>query len=316
MALDHYVPQVHLRQWNSPALEGKKLFGVRKRDLHVFPCSSKDVCRIDEGNTNDYLADPRAIEEFLKTVEPAYNQALADIRTGKTNAQAVYVIAGFAAYVAACSPTAVRLQKPPLESSVDLTTEMMEKNGELSPPPEILGGKSWSELRNAGVIKVTIDGKFPQAIGISSVLEFTSQFGNGDWELLLNPDASVNPFMTSDFPCCLAQSPDPMIMDRVVPLAPDLAVRIHPKLQSEGDEPDLSFPNHRFRKSVLQHAEVRAINTLVARCAESLVFSRDRPEWLQAFLRKHQKYRVATLIDRIPAGEGAYILSRVRCVPA
>jgi hypothetical protein len=315
MALDHYIPQVHLRQWNSPELATKKFFGVRKRDLHVFPCSSKDVCRVDEGNTNDYLADPRAIEEFLKTVEPAYNQALAVLRTGKTNAEAVYVIAGFTAYIAACSPTAIRLQKPPLESSVDLTTELMEKNGELQPPPEVLGGKTWSELREAGAIQVTIDGKFPQAIGISSVLEFASQFGNGDWELLLNPYASVNPFMTSDFPCCLEQSPDPMIMDRVVPLAPDLAVRIHPNLQSEGEEPDLSFRSHRFRKRVLRHDDVRAINTLVARCSENLIFSRDRSDWLKGFLRKHQNFRVATLIDRIPAGEGAYLLSRVRCVP-
>lgn len=314
MALDHYVSQVHLRQWNSPALAGKKLFGVRKRDLNVFPCSSKDVCRTDEGNTNDYLADPRAIEEFLKTIEPAYNQALAQLRTGKTNPDAVYVIAGFAAYIAACSPTAIRLQEPPLESSVDLTTEMMERNGELSPPPEILGGKSWSELRKAGVIKVSIDGKFPQAIGISSVLEFTSQFGNGYWELLFNPASDTNPFMTSDFPCCVEQSPDPRIMDRVLPLAPDLAVRIHPNLELHGKEPDFSFSHHRVRKRVLAHQEVRAINTLVARCSENLIFCRDRSDWLIGFMRKHQKFRVATLMDRIPAGDGVYLMSRIRCV--
>jgi hypothetical protein len=43
--------------------------GFRRRDGHVFPCSSKDVCRVQDGSTNEYLLNDRAIEEFLKTVE-------------------------------------------------------------------------------------------------------------------------------------------------------------------------------------------------------------------------------------------------------
>ena len=65
MPLDHYVSQVHLRQFYSPALDGKQMYGFRKRDGHVFPCSSKDVCRVQDGSTNEYLLKDRIIEEFL-----------------------------------------------------------------------------------------------------------------------------------------------------------------------------------------------------------------------------------------------------------
>ncbi|WP_377829145.1 DUF4238 domain-containing protein [Bradyrhizobium lupini] len=84
MPLDHYVSQVHLRQFYSPELDGKQMYGFRKRDGRVFPCSSKDVCRVQNGSTNEYLLNDRATEDFLKTVEPNYNPAIAELRTGKT----------------------------------------------------------------------------------------------------------------------------------------------------------------------------------------------------------------------------------------
>lgn len=70
MPLDHYVSQVHLRQFYSAALGGKQMHGFRKRDGHVFPYSSKDVCRVQDGGTNEYLLNDRAIEEFLKRSKP------------------------------------------------------------------------------------------------------------------------------------------------------------------------------------------------------------------------------------------------------
>ena len=50
MALDHYVSQVHLKQFFSPAL-GSRLYATKKSDLKSFQCHSKDVCRIEEGST-------------------------------------------------------------------------------------------------------------------------------------------------------------------------------------------------------------------------------------------------------------------------
>src|SRR4029077_16902489 len=77
MALDHYVSQVYLKNFYSPALDGL-VYAIRKSDLKRFPTKSQDVCRIEEGSTNAYLTKDRAIEEFLKEVEPRYNASLCE----------------------------------------------------------------------------------------------------------------------------------------------------------------------------------------------------------------------------------------------
>jgi len=76
MSLDHYVSQVHLKNFYSPALDGH-MYAIRKSDLKKFPCTSRDVCRIENGSTNAYLKEDRAIEDFLLDVEPKYNASIA-----------------------------------------------------------------------------------------------------------------------------------------------------------------------------------------------------------------------------------------------
>ncbi|WP_425603751.1 DUF4238 domain-containing protein [Coraliomargarita parva] len=75
MALDHYISQVYLRNFYAPDLKGR-MHAIRKRDLKYFTPDSKSICRIDENSTNAYLEDSRAIEKFLKTIEPKYNTAV------------------------------------------------------------------------------------------------------------------------------------------------------------------------------------------------------------------------------------------------
>ena len=113
MALDHYVSQVHLKRFCSPALGGLT-YAMRKSDLKRLTPRSQDVCRIDDGNPNDYLIEPRAIEEFLKTIEWKYNSAVSVLEMGEPNQQTIYTIAGFAAYVLTCSPAAMRINAGPL----------------------------------------------------------------------------------------------------------------------------------------------------------------------------------------------------------
>ena len=171
MPLDHYVSQVHLRQFYSSALDGKQMYGFRKRDGHVFPCQSKDVCRVQDGSTNEYLLHDRAIEEFLKTIEPNYNAALAELRTGKPSGDAIYTIAGFAAYVTSCSPGAMRLHADPLRNSVEAIGKILDSQGEIPRAPPALGGKTLTELLDSGEVKIDVDEKYPQALGISGIMD-------------------------------------------------------------------------------------------------------------------------------------------------
>jgi hypothetical protein len=317
MPLDHYIPQVHLKKFYSPAL-GNRMYATRKSDLKSFTQNSKNVCRINDGSTNAYLQEDRQIEEFLKTIEPEYNKALAKLIGDKIDEQCIYTIAGFVAYVVSCSPAGMRIQSGPLKSSVETVAAMMEARGLIPPPPKDLKelglrGESLVELLGTGEAKVEVDPKFPQAIGISSIRRSLAIFGNFTWEILLN-DFIDSPFFTSDFPAAVEETTDPRIINRIVPLAPDLAIRIRPDPTIDKDLADFAFANFRCRKRSVSHKEVEEINRLIVRCAENTVFYRDDSAWVHGFIAKNRHYRVEPSISKQPTRNGSLLISRLKIV--
>lgn len=314
MPLDHYVSQVHLRKFLAPAI-GNRMLAISKTTLNQFSPAPKDVCRIQEGSTNEYLSEPRAVEEFLKLVEPAYNRAVDALESSNVDVSTVRTVAGFIAYVYSCSPTGMRLFSGPLRASVEATAELLDRRGELPPIPPALGATTIKELFERQAVKVDVDPKFPQAIGISQIVGLAILMGNFPWELLKNEHAS-SPFFTSDFPIGLEQSLDPRIMNKVVPLSPTLAVRILPNLDRNRKEPDSSFAGFRHRRRTLRRDEARAINQLLVRSAEDFVFFCQNQPWVPRFIERNRNFRVESTTDRIPAPSGGeYQLSRQHVAP-
>ena len=132
MPLDHYVSQVHLRKFYSPVL-GDRMYAMRKSDLKSFTPSSKVVCGINDGSTNAYLQNDRAIEEFLKVIEPKYDAALEMLKTRKINTECIYTIAGFIAYVNTCSPGGMRINSEPLKERLENIAFELDAKGEIPP---------------------------------------------------------------------------------------------------------------------------------------------------------------------------------------
>ncbi len=312
MPLDHYVPQVHLRKFYSPAL-GNRMYAIRKSDLKGFTPDSQAVCRIMDGSTNAYLRKDREIEDFLKTIEPNYNAALDKLIAGEIDSKCVYTIAGFVAYVVTCSPAGMRIQSAPLRSAVETTAIMMEAEGSLPPPPAQLGDTRRSELLRDGAAEVMIDPKYPQAIGIQSILRFVSMFGNFKWEIL-NNTFNDSPFFTSDFPVAIERTDDPRILNRIVPLAPTLALRIRPDLTIDRCRSDLSFPEFGYRRRDLGREDVTRLNRLIVRCAEDIVFYRDDHTWVRPFVSKNRHYRIEPWTRRIATSTGTLLVSTQRIV--
>ncbi len=145
MPLDHYISQVYLKKFYSPAL-GNRMYAIHKTDLKAFTPRSEDVCRIMDGSTNAYLREDRAIEDFLKTIEPNYNTSLEKLIAGKIDKECIYTIAGFVAFVICCSPAGMRIHSSPLKSSVEVTATMMDAQELIPPAPAVLGGARLSEL--------------------------------------------------------------------------------------------------------------------------------------------------------------------------
>lgn len=312
MPLDHYVPRVHLRRFYSPVL-GNRMHAIRKTDLKTFTPRAEDVCRISEGNTNRYLRGDRAIEQFLKTIEPNYNAAVAKLVDRTIDHECVYTIAGFVAYVSTCSPAGMRIHSGPLRDLVEAEAALMDASGALPPAPEELGGASLTELLREGTVKTTIDQKYLQAIGINRILQITTLFGNSKWEILRN-DSGDSPFFTSDFPVALEQAADSRILNRIVPLAPDVALRIKPDVAADQDRVDLSFPNFGHVNRRPGRDELVRLNRSIVRCAEDLVFYRDTHAWVRSFVSKNRWYRIEPRTDRLSVDTGTLLVSTQRVV--
>ena len=118
MPLDHYVSQVHLRKFYSPEL-GELMYATRKSNLKSFTPNSQSVCRIADNSTNSYLRQNRAIEEFLKKIEPAYNASVTKFIDDKVDHESIFAISGFVAYVLTCSPTAMRIGTAPMKGMAE-----------------------------------------------------------------------------------------------------------------------------------------------------------------------------------------------------
>ncbi|MDT0635964.1 hypothetical protein, partial [Spectribacter hydrogenoxidans] len=112
------MSQVHLRNFYSPNL-GNRLYAIRKSDLKTFTPDAKAICRIENGSTNPYVTEERAIEEFLKHIEPKYNAAVAAIADGDIDEDVIFVVSGFVSYILTCSPAAMRLAVNPLEQVIE-----------------------------------------------------------------------------------------------------------------------------------------------------------------------------------------------------
>jgi hypothetical protein len=311
MALDHYVSQVHLKNFYSPAL-GERMYAVRKSNGKAFTPDAESVCRIEEGSTNAYLTHDRAIEEFLKGVEPQYNAAIKKLLAGEIDPECIAVIAGFAAYVMTCSPAAMRIQTVPLKAGLESFARALDRADTLPPPPAALGGANLTELLQSGKIDFTVDPKYPQAIGIANIQKMTLMLGNATWDILENPFDDC-PFFTSDFPAAIEETENPHALNRIVPLTPNLAIRIRRDSLLEREFDDLTFPRFRHRVRRIRRKELAAVNRLLVQCAEDLVFYREDHPWVKPFIKKNASYRVETEIQTLP-GSGRAPRARLRVV--
>lgn len=313
MALDHYISQVHLKRFYSPDLDGL-MHAIRKSDLKQFTPRSKSVCRIDEGSTNYFLEEPRVIEEFLKDIENKYNSSVSKFETGTPDQSSIYIIAGFVGYVMSCSPTAMRIASKPILGALEITAKFMEEDGSIPPPPTELGGDSISELISSGKLIFKVDEKFPQAIGIANIYKAVSMYGNFQWDILINKNNDC-PFFTSDYPIAIEPTSDLRIINRIVPLTPNIAVRFFPNIHLDPNRIDFDFRKFSYRRREIARQEAIEINRLLVRSAEDLVFFRDDRPWVASFIEKNRHYRLDTQNTEFPQPGGSLLLSQQKITP-
>jgi hypothetical protein len=103
-------------------------------------------------------------------------------------------------------------------------------------------------------------------------------------------------------------------VNRIVPLTPDLAIRIIPDIELAGTTPDLSFAKFISIRRTPSRTKILEINRLIVRCAEDMVFYRDNHEWIGKFVAKNQYYRIEAVTKRTPHAAGFLDISQQQIV--
>ena len=237
MPLDHYVPQVHLRGFTDPA-DGR-LHAFRKPGGEHLRCRTQDVCRDPDWSTNEYLNDPRIVETLLREIEPRYGAAVENLAQATLRPEDILAIAGFAAFVSIYTPTGMRLSREVTRGPLETAVRVLDTQGELPPPPPVLGGRSLSELIETGAVQFSIDGQYALALGVRQLHRLIDRLGNGRWTVY-HVDPGVGGFFTSDYPAACVLGSEPRSLRRFVPLRPDLGVLVQARRQRRASEDAVS----------------------------------------------------------------------------
>jgi hypothetical protein len=306
--LDHYIPRIHLSKWSWN--EHGQLHAIRKSDLSCFTPKPKGVCAVQDGSTNPYLEDERKIEKFLIEIEPKYSLAVESLTNNAIDDDCISTIAGLIACISSCSPTTMRLHTPMLKKVIATTATILDRKG-LIPK---LQGVGLPDLLESEDATLRIDGKFPQSTGIEGIQRLITTLSNCEWQVIHN-HRKDSPFFTSDYPIGLETSKKyPSINNKIIPLAPDLAIRIKPDPSLKKKPPD--HPFSRFKSTICnaKRAEVEYLNRIIVRCAEDLVFYRHDYSWVIPFIKKNRHYRIESVIETTSAARGEKHMTRQQIV--
>ncbi|GAI68462.1 unnamed protein product, partial [marine sediment metagenome] len=84
-----------------------------------------------------------------------YDKSLDKLETGNIDQKCIYTIAGFVAFVGACSPAWMRIASAQLKDILHDTAEILDDKGLLPTPPTDLGGAKLTELLNTNKIRIS-----------------------------------------------------------------------------------------------------------------------------------------------------------------
>lgn len=301
MAKDHYVAQTYLQGFS---IDGRKGFVnvIRKSKLQrLDEIPVQSICYEIDWSSNEYFSEnPRVVEEFLKPLESKWSNCVRSISTDTYNATTKYLMAGYLAYLRACTPTAVRLGADALRYFAhDLYNWLEEK--ELS-NPNTEHREAIKTICELGGTKVLIKEAFPKAIGISTLIGIQKVLANSPWIVFRNETPLQ--LLTSDNPVCM-QYWNSNQCDVYCPINPWLAIVIHPLREKE--------PRGIDSVGSLKLEGVERLNRLIVQSAEDKVIFNEHP-YIESFVNENKDWGVELQTLSIPTEKGKFILHQQRPV--
>ncbi len=316
MPKDHYVAQTYLKHFLAPEL-GNLLHAYDKQGLKHFTPTTKNICCAQDWDTNPYFEDERAIDKYLRVIEPKWNHGVEDISDLLKYEEVKYFMAGYIAVLVSCTPASIRTLTYATEQIIasggNILAQQMQEHPERFPETVPLPSEIFEKIMDAGGISAQVDPKHTHARTMQNLVDLQWHFYKSPWMILDNETDS--PFLTSDFPVAYYYpKPHAQIPYRFVPLTPRYAVLIKPSL----DKSDRKDPKESFEKYPITEIDIRSVrpefpkvlNKLTIQGAEQFVISAYDAPWIMKMVKKYRNWKMDSGTVRLPHGNGELIVSR------
>ena len=297
MSGDHYIPQGYLRQWLSPNSDDR-LIAVVKADLKEIYPKTEDVCRRKNHSTNEYLLEPRFIEEILKEFEPSLPTDINSLMLHGVKRGIQKRLSLFIAFLRLYTPAAMRVEAAravrgaiigfhenqigPAEHRI---AEFVKENGKFYPIRYIRDdGSVWFSIDKAKRREV-------QAHLVAQFDEYVSYNLGRHWQAV-SVDCAGS-FLTSDNPIISMMSACGRYEGVFLPLAPKFGIWLSEKSYAEIDMPHAAMDPI----AIVDEDLIVKINEQTARFSESVVIQSGKGNTALEALMANKDFKMQFCIN-------------------
>jgi hypothetical protein len=312
MARDHYVAQTYLGHFTDA---NGMLHVYRKEDGKYWQSGPKGVCREWDGDLiRDFLKNERMLGEYRAIFEPRWNDAIADLGSGRCDSAVKMVISGYWANLLVCTPawTRVGVKMHDYAAMHRLRAEDALRTEAGKPDPKL---KEMLAAFDSGRYRIQTKPDAVRASAATALLDFAWAFYNAHWTVIRN-DTAIG-FLTSDNPVAFN---DPGSwrggqpgLPRYLTLSPRLCLYGFMDPAGRRDKPDFTQPP---RGDILWGSipldGVERVNRAVAECAEEIVISPCKSDDVQKLVSECARYGVDMEFIEIKEPDGFLLGSHTR----
>lgn len=299
---DHFVARTYLKNFSLPQKPGlvnliRKSNLQRLNDVHVG-----DICHKKDWSTNEYfVGQERIVEQYLAFYEPNWPTCVDVLRSSGFDFKTKANMAGYIAYLIACTPTAARIAHISTEESAQLAYDIIERRLRQEVSPELREKIDRFEKEH-GRPKMLVKDDFPKAIGIQGLLKYQKLLLSSRWVILRNE--TTVPYLTSDNPVCRKYENARGECDLYCPITPEIAILIETSKEEPTDHDGLAL---------ISEQGVQMFNELMVKSAEDMVIFGEN-EKVDALVQKFQDWQVGVMILKIPEGNGITLITQQKAM--
>lgn len=213
----------------------------------------------------------------------------------------MFAISGYFANLMVCTPAWIRIgvtmYNDHAKAFLSFSKKMKEQHGGNPDLPV-----DAIEMLEKGELTLEHDPNYVKAKATQELIKYAWQTYHQNWTIIRN--ATEYPFMTSDNPVAIQQSANPREpATRYLPITPALCLSVrYDRNKLPPFDPTLP-PRGSVAWATVKPDGAKAINKLVAQCAEDLVFSSTESSGVQALVKNCASFRVESEFVQFPASE-------------